>query len=249
MPVIPHTGLSTGPSTARPVSRMPPLALLAGGLATRLGPLTRDRPKSLVEVAGEPFLFHQLRLFRREGIERVVICAGHRGEQLRAALGDGSGFGLAIDWSFDGERLLGTGGALAQALPLLGPEFLVTYADSWLDIAYAPVVEAFRRDRRPALMTVYRNDGQWDASNVEFRDGEIRRYEKGGKDPAFRHIDYGLAVLRAQAFAGWSGAFDLAALYADLIRRGLMAGCEVDRRFYEIGSPAGLAETEALFRR
>src|SRR3954466_12040089 len=109
------------------MSALPPLALLAGGLAPRLGPPTQTIPKSLLDVAGKPFLDHQLTLFAAQGLRRVVICAGFLGEMMQDFAGNGARWGLAMEWSFDGEQLLGTGGALMRALPLLGEEFLVTY--------------------------------------------------------------------------------------------------------------------------
>lgn len=229
---------------------MPPLALLAGGLATRMRPATEKIPKALLEVAGEPFVFHQLRYLHRQGIERVVICAGFLGEMIEAAVAGGGRFGLDVAYSFDWPDLLGTGGALVKALPLLGPEFLVLYGDSYLPTAFAPVVAAFRAAGKPALMTVYPNGGRWDSSNVEFEAGVLRRYSKTQRTKAMRHIDYGLGVLRAEAFGGWTdrGKFDLADLYGALVDRGDLIGYEVPDRFYEIGSPEGWRETDAFLR-
>ncbi len=229
---------------------MPPLALLAGGLATRLRPATEKVPKALLDVAGEPFVFHQLRYLRSQEVERVVICAGFLGEMIGAAVADGDRFGLAVTYSFDWPELLGTGGALAKALPLLGPEFLVMYGDSYLPTAFAPVVAAFRAAGKPALMTVYPNGGRWDTSNVEFEGGILRRYSKSNRTAAMRHIDYGLGVLREEAFKGWreKGKFDLADLYGGLVDRGDLIGYEVPDRFYEIGSPEGLQETDGFLR-
>ena len=231
------------------MTQLPPLALLAGGLATRMRPLTEAIPKSLLEVAGKPFLDHQLAMFARQGVRHVVICAGFLGEQMRDFAGDGAKWGLRIEWSFDGDQLLGTGGALMRALPLLGEEFLVTYGDSYLDEPFAPIVEAFRASGQPALMTVLRNDGRWDTSNIEFEDGRLLRYGKVGLTPAMRHIDYGLQVLRREALAGWPATkLDLAAVYTALVEAGRMAGYETTRRFHEIGSPQGLAELDALLK-
>jgi len=232
------------------MNAMPPLALLAGGLATRMRPLTETIPKSLLEVAGKPFLDHQLTLFASQGVRHVVICAGYLGEQMRDFAGDGAGWGLSIEWSFDGDQLLGTGGALMQALPLLGEEFLVTYGDSYLDEPYAPIVAAFRASAQPALMTVFRNEGRWDTSNIEFAEGRLLRYDKAHLSPAMQHIDYGLQAVRREALAGWPTGrkFDLAAVYASLVEAGRMAGYETTRRFHEIGSPQGLAELDALLK-
>jgi NDP-sugar pyrophosphorylase family protein len=233
------------------MTQMPPVALLAGGLATRLRPLTEQVPKAMLDVAGEPFIAHQLRLLRRENITRVVICSGYLANQIEDYVGDGSAFGLSVTYKIDGPKLLGTGGALRAALDQLGDEFMVMYGDSWLDIAYAPVVEAFRASGQPALMTVFRNEGQWDTSNVWFEDGRIRLYSKRERLPQMRHIDWGLGVVRAEALATRPAnePFDLAEVYSDLSRAGKLAGYEVTTRFYEIGSAEGLKETDALLRK
>jgi NDP-sugar pyrophosphorylase family protein len=224
-----------------------PVAVLAGGLATRLRPITEHIPKVLVSVAGEPFIAHQLRLLRREGIKRVVLCVGYLGEMVRETVRGGEAFGLTVSYSFDGEKLLGTGGALVRAFPQLGDRFIVLYGDSYLDISLAPVLTAFRENRLPALMTVYRNEGRWDTSNVLFDGKRVVRYCKPSPTPDMQYIDYGLGVLTQTAFAGHldSGAFDLADVYAELAAVGKLAGFEAKHRFYEIGTPAGLAETES----
>ena len=210
-------------------------------------PLTETIPKALLDIAGEPFVAHQLRLFKREGLARVVLCLGYRGEQIVDFVGDGSRFGLEVSYSFDGDRLLGTGGALRKALPRLGDPFYVIYGDSYLDIPYAPVAAHFFASGKDGLMTVFRNEGRWDTSNVIYEAGAIRTYSKTDKRPEMRHIDYGLGILRASTLAGHGKdeVFDLAGLYTALVARGQLAGYEVHQRFYEIGSPLGLAETEA----
>lgn len=229
---------------------MLPVAILAGGAASRLQPLTQTLPKSLVVVAGKPFIVHQLHLLRREGVERVVLCVGHLGEQIEQAVGDGRDFGLHVTYSFDGATLKGTGGALCRALPLLGKEFFVLYGDSYLDIALAPIEIAFRRHNMPALMTVFRNEGRWDTSNVVFDGTRVICHDKRNRRPQMRYIDYGLAIMNAEVFAGRSSehAFDLSDVYTALADRGRLAGYEIVRRFYEIGTPAGLAETDQYLR-
>jgi len=229
---------------------MLPVAILAGGIASRLQPLTETLPKSLVVVAGKPFIVHQLNLLRREGVERVVLCVGHLGEKIEQAIGDGRDFGLQIAYSFDGSLLMGTGGALRRALPLLGEEFFVLYGDSYLDVALRPIEIAFRRHNMPALMTVFRNDGRWDTSNVVFDGSRIICYDKRARRADMRYIDYGLGIMTAEALSGRSvdQPFDLSEVYADLADGGRLAGCEVLRRFYEIGTPAGLAETDRYLR-
>lgn len=221
---------------------LPPIAILAGGRATRLFPISQDTPKSMVDVAGEPFIAHQLRLVAAKGARSIVVCHGVLGEQIEDFVGSGAAFGLSVRYSHDGDSLLGTGGALHKALPLLGPEFMVLYGDSYLDTDYAAVVAAFHSCSDLGLMTVYRNEGRWDRSNIEFLDSRIVAYDKGAPTPAMHYIDYGLSVLRADALTSWpaNDVFDLADVFRRLIEARALAGYEVRERFYEIGSHAGL---------
>jgi NDP-sugar pyrophosphorylase family protein len=223
---------------------MYPIAILAGGLATRMRPLTAATPKALLDVNGEPFIAHQLRLLAAWGAARAVLCTGFLGEQIEAFVGDGARFGLQVAYSPDGDRLLGTGGALKRALPLLGERFLVVYGDSYLPCDAAAAVRAFDASGKSALMTVLRNEGRWDASNVVFRDGRIVAYDKKARSPEMQHIDYGLGAFDARAFADVPADRPacLADLYQDLLARGELAGHEVGERFYEIGSFQGLEE-------
>ena len=225
-----------------------PVAILAGGLATRLRPITEKIPKVLVSVAGQPFLAHQLRLLRKQGITRAVLCLGYLGEMVQREFGGGSAHGVRLDYSFDGPVLLGTGGALKRALPKLDERFFVLYGDSYLPISFAPVAEFFERSGKLGLMTVYRNEGKYDTSNVVFADGEIKVYEKKQRLPEMHHIDYGLSMFRADVFARYptNQAFDLTAVMSDLVAERQLAGYEVKERFYEIGSPAGLQELNEL---
>jgi NDP-sugar pyrophosphorylase family protein len=225
----------------------PRLALLAGGLATRLRPLTSFMPKSLIQIAGEPFLAHQLRLIRAGGIREVILCCGFLGEQIEDFAGDGSRFGLSITYSHDGPQPLGTGGALFKALPLLGQRFLVMYGDSWLTEPVEPVWRSFLDSGKPALMTVFCNQNRWGASNVEFRRGVVVRYDERHPSPAMHHIDYGLDALDASVLTHWTvPVFDLAEVWSGLAHYSLLAGYETSERFYEIGSLAGMRETEAV---
>ncbi len=227
---------------------LPTLAVLAGGLATRLRPVTLTIPKSLVEVAGEPFLAHQLRLARRQGFARVVLLVGHLGEQIQAFAGDGAGFGLEVKYSFDGSGPRGTGGALRNALPLLGDDFFVLYGDSYLDVEARPIWDAYRNSGRAALMSVLHNKGRWDASNVIFDGKDVLLHDKSANgDPRVEWIDYGFSVFSAKSVDQWPepDPFELSRLTRNLAERRELAGCEVTRRFYEIGKPEGLKETEA----
>jgi histidinol-phosphate phosphatase family protein len=223
-----------------------PVAILAGGLATRLKPLTERIPKALVEVAGRPFVDWQLEALAAQGVGRVVFCVGHLGEMVEAHVGNGGRFGLGVSYSHDGPVLLGTGGALKRALPLLGGEFLVLYGDSFLRVDFGAVARRFRECGKPGLMTVMENAGRWDASNVLMEGGRLVRYDKAARLPEMRHIDYGLEAFRAEVFAGrGDGAFDLAEVMGDLVAAGGMDAMEVGERFYEIGSAQGIADMEA----
>ncbi|MBZ5627804.1 MAG: NTP transferase domain-containing protein [Acidobacteriia bacterium] len=227
-------------------------AVLAGGLATRLRPLTAGTPKSLLQVNGEPFIAHQLRLLRASGIEHVVLCVSFLGEMIQRAVGDGCAFGLHVDYSFDGERMMGTAGAIKSALPKLGEAFFVLYGDSYLPCDYAAVAAKFTATDKLALMTVFRNRNMWDVSNIEFEDGKIIAYDKRTPSSSMQYIDYGLGVFSAAAFAVVPSdrPSDLADLYRNLLARGEVIGFEVLERFYEVGSIKGLDDTaEYLARR
>jgi NDP-sugar pyrophosphorylase family protein len=227
-----------------------PVAILAGGLATRLRPITTTIPKALVEIDGTPFAELQADLLKRQHVSRVIWLVGYLGEQIEATLGDGRRWAMQFEYLYDGPKLLGTGGAIKRALARLGEAFFVMYGDSYLECDFHAVEEVFRTSRCAALMTVFRNDGQFDTSNIEFLNGRIVRYDKRAPAAAMHHIDYGLGVFTARAFEGYADTetLDLTAVYQDLLARGELAAFEVDRRFYEIGSPEGLSATEQHIR-
>jgi NDP-sugar pyrophosphorylase family protein len=224
-----------------------PVAILAGGLATRLRPITTTIPKSLVEVAGQPFIDHQLALLRQNGVRRVVLCLGHLGEMVERHLGHGSAHGIEVRYSYDGDRLVGTAGAMRRAASLLGELFFVLYGDSYLEIDYRAVLAALPPPPAVALMTVLRNQDRWDHSNAVFRAGRVLRYDKHEASDDMEYIDYGLSLLRASVLEHVppDRPADLADLFTGMAERGQLAGYEVTRRFYEIGSPRGLADTRA----
>lgn len=228
-----------------------PVAILCGGLGTRLKPLADNLPKALMDLNGEPFIAHQLRLLQSRGIERVVLCVGHLGDRISDYVGDGSRFGLQIQFSFDGPVLLGTAGALRRALPLLGQAFFVLYGDSYLPCDYRGVAQAFYRCRLPALMTVFRNEGKYDTSNIEFDGTHILAYDKAHRTPRMHYIDYGLGVFDRAAFEHIPEGqpCDLAQIYQQQLAKGQLAVFEVRQRFYEIGSVRGLEETAEYLRR
>lgn len=228
------------------ISIMPSLALLAGGLATRLRPLTTHLPKALIPIANKPFIEQQLILIANQGFKQIVICAGFLGEQIQSCVGNGERFGLSIEYSFDGDPLLGTGGALKKALPLLSDTFVVMYGDSFLPTSFAPIINYFKQSDAMGLMTVFRNNGLWDKSNVEFSAGRILNYDKKNMTPQMHYIDYGFGLFRQQALADFpeNGFFDLSLVYQQLLQRQQLAAVEVKERFYEIGSLNGIKDLE-----
>jgi len=222
-----------------------PVAILAGGLATRLRPATDRVPKSLIDVAGKPFAVHQIELLRSQGLTDIVFLVGHLGDMMCQVLGDGGRWGVRLRYVSDGSRPLGTGGAILRALPQLGDAFFVLYGDSYLECDFLAVERSFVAAGKNGLMTVCRNDGRWDRSNVLFQNGHLVSYDKQHPTPEMRHIDYGLGAFRPTAFAGEGEgeAFDLATTYRRLLANDDLQGFEVEGRFYEIGSPAGLDDT------
>ena len=226
--------------------------ILAGGRGTRMAPLTDTLPKALLPVAGRPFADWQLMWLRAEGVDEVIYSIGHLGDQIRSHVGGGRKWGLTVRYVDEGPQLRGTGGALRQALDegALAEQFIVLYGDSYLTIDVDSVWAAFAASKCAALMSVYRNDGEWEQSNAVFSDGMVSRYEKGlTKVPSdMRYVDYGLSIFRASTVERWipcNTVVDLADTLSTLSAAGELAGYEALERFYEIGSPSGLRSLEA----
>ena len=222
------------------------VVILTGGLATRLYPATLKIPKSLIEVAGKPFIFHQLALLKEQGVGNVILCVGKFGEMIQDYVGDGHEWGLKVQYTFDGETLLGTGGAIKKASPLLPEVFFVLYGDSYLDVDLKPILERFESEGKPSLMTVYHNNNKWDRSNILFKNGRIVKYDKKNVIPEMEHLDYGINILRKSVFNDWPDGtpFDLSEVFTKFIEKGEVSAFEVFKRFYEIGSIQGIKETE-----
>jgi NDP-sugar pyrophosphorylase family protein len=231
-----------------------PCLVLGGGLGTRMRPATDAVPKPLLPVCGEPFAVHQLRWLAGEGVTDVVYSIGHLGHLLRDELSARTDLGCSLRFVDEGSTLMGTGGAVRLAVdrePRLREAFFVLYGDSFLDIDLSAVADAFRASGAEALMTVFRNDDRWERSNVVFDRDRVERYDKRETDPAgagMHHVDYGLSVLQGDTVHARipdATVFDLADLFRDLSLEGRLAGFEAAHRFYEIGTPAGLADLEA----
>jgi NDP-sugar pyrophosphorylase family protein len=203
----------------------------------------------LIDVNGKPFIFRQLCYLKEQGISQVVLCVSYLGDMIRDLVGSGENFGLQISYSEDGPNLLGTGGALLKAIPLLGDKFFILYGDSFLPVNFFNVQEAYFKHKRQALMTVLKNHNQWDKSNVLYMDGKLLEYNKHAPRPEMTHIDYGLGIVSASVLQKYPFdlPFDLAEVYQDLSFQGQLVGFEVYERFYEIGSYIGLKETKEYF--
>jgi MurNAc alpha-1-phosphate uridylyltransferase len=230
---------------------MLPLAILAGGFATRLGSLTRDIPKCLIEIKGRPFVEWQLDLLIKNGYSDFVFCISYKSQMIQDYLDDGSSKGIRIQYSTDGDKQLGTGGAISNAMPLLGDKFGVLYGDSYLPINYGEVEDFFTNSNFLGAMTVYKNDGLFDSSNVEYSEGLLKDYNKENKNPRMRHIDYGLSYFNSEAFETCPRGefFDLSNLFSDLVRQKKIGGHEVNERFYEIGSVQGIEDFSSYLER
>jgi NDP-sugar pyrophosphorylase family protein len=225
-----------------------PVVILAGGLATRLRPITEKIPKALVEIGGKPFIYHQLRLLHSHGIRRVIISAWYRGDMIRDYVGNGSQFNMEVDYVFDGDSPLGTGGAIRKALPFLTSPFFVLYGDSYLPCDYAAIQSHFSACGLPALMTIFHNVGKWDTSNVEVANGRIAQYDKKNKSSRMEYIDYGLGLFVPSVFDGLEEGTpsDLADVYKKLVIEEKLLAYNVPERFYEIGSFEGMHELDEL---
>lgn len=225
---------------------MLPVVILAGGLATRLRPITERVPKALIEIAGEPFIFHQLRYLKQQGVDSVVLCIGYLGEMIESVVGDGSRFGVRVSYSFDGPRLLGTGGAIKTALRLLGKNFFILYGDSFLPIQFKPIEKSYLSSKKLGLITVFKNENKWDRSNVIYQNGTLIEYNKKEIKSDMSYIDYGLGILNADVFLQYPDGewLDLSEVYNNLSVKGELYGYEVFHRFYEIGSHQGILETK-----
>jgi len=227
---------------------MYPIVILAGGLATRLYPITHEIPKALVSVSGKPFIEHQLKLLKNQGFTHVIISSWYKSEMIQNFVGNGNRFGLKVEFVFDGPKPLDTGGALKKVTSIIKGPFFSIYGDSYLPCDYQAVQSCFEKKQKSALMTVLQNKDQWDQSNVEVNKGKIVSYDKSNHSPKMKYIDYGLSIFMPKVF-DWiepEKPFSLTDVYQQLIRDDNLAAYIVKERFYEIGSFEGLQELDAL---
>ena len=218
--------------------------ILAGGLATRLRPLTKKIPKALINVGGKPFIFWQLELLKRQGIKDIVICCGYLGEMIESTVGDGKKLGLNVIYSFDGSNLLGTGGAIKNSLHLLPEYFIVMYGDTILSIDFKKLQNTFNLSKIKNLMTILKNNNKWAPSNINFKNKNIIQYSNNNNSDT-KYIDYGLSILSKKYFEQTKKQkFNLDIIFKKLINEKQLLAFEVKKRFYEINTADGLLETE-----
>lgn len=222
------------------MSKLFPIVILAGGLATRLGALSQTTPKSLILVHGEPFIAYQLQLLKGQGFEKVVLCIGHLGDLIKKYVKDGKQFGLSVTYSEDGAHLIGTAGAICNALPLLEENFFVLYGDSYLMIDYKNIQKIFQQQNKAALMTILKNNDKGDSSNIEYDGSHIIKYDKKNKTSNMNYIDFGLSLFKKNVFSNNDEYNDLSVFFQKLLAENRLASYEVFQSFYEIGSIDGL---------
>jgi MurNAc alpha-1-phosphate uridylyltransferase len=220
------------------------VAVLAGGFGTRLKPLTDAIPKSMIQIHGRPFVHWQMQMMSEQGINDVVFCLGNKSAMISDFIGDGSQYAIRVRYSFDGEQQLGTGGALKKSLPLLGDRFMVVYGDSYPPVRLQSVEDAFHQAKKPALMTVFLNEGRFDSSNADFSEGMVKKYVKGENAKDLRYVDYGIGCYESTIFASLESQapLDLGQICSKLAAKGDLAGYEIEERFYEIGSFEGIKD-------
>ena len=226
------------------------VAILAGGLGTRLGKKALNKAKVLIDVAGKPFISRQLNYLSDQGIKDIVICVGHLGNQIKNYIGNGLKYNLNVSYSDDSDRLLGTGGSIKKACQILGEHFFILYGDSFLPVNFSLIEKAYFQEKKPALMTVLKNKGRWDKSNAYFKDKCVR-YNKKKPQKNMDYIDYGLTIVGNSIFSDFPSneVFDLADVFENLSNKSLLAGFEIYDRFYEIGSINGLNDTIEFFKK
>lgn len=228
------------------------VVILAGGMGTRIKSVAGDLPKALIPVADKPFILHQFELLKKNGLTDVLLLTGYRGEMIEDVVGDGSEFGMHVDFvQEDPDSLLGTGGALLNAKDKLADAFMTLYGDSYLPVDYRAMAEWYQAQQRPAVMSVYFNRGQWDHSNVRIDGDRVAYYDKTAKEGEADYIDYGLSILTRDIVESYAEApmpLDMAVILMDLVQKDKLAAYEVSQRFYEIGKPSGLEELDQLLR-
>jgi len=224
-----------------------PIIILAGGIGNRLYPTTKTIPKSMIEINGEPFIQHQLNLLETNGFQNVIICVGHLGSTIDEYAKHHK-FNMNLTIADEGEKLLGTGGAIKRIIPILPDNFFVMYGDSYLNADYKFVQQKFIDEKKLAMMCIYKNNGKHDKSNVLLENGRIVSYDKNKPDAMAQHIDYGMSIFSKKSFEGFEGKFDLYRVHQKMLQMNELATCVMPNRFYEIGTQKGILDYESYLK-
>ena len=227
-----------------------PVVILSGGLGTRIKSKTKNHPKALLDIEGKPFIVRQLEYLSSQNIKKVIICAGYLGDQIQKVIGNGDLYNINVEYSFDGEVLLGTGGCIKKALNKVDENFFILYGDSYLPISFKRVQEFFLKKNTSALMTIYKNESKFDKSNVYFKNKTII-YNKDNPTAEMKYIDYGLNLVNKKIFKKFmnNDIFDLSEVFTFLSENSMLDVMEVYDRFYEVGSEEGLINTIDYFKK
>ena len=227
------------------------IVILCGGKATRLYPLTKKIPKSMMRFEGKPFLEKQLDLLKKNRIFDIVLCVGYKAEQIKKYFGDGKNFGVKIKYSSDKKKLLGTGGALKKAENLLEDSFLVMWGDSYLPFNFQKAIKFFKKSNKPGMMIVFKNLNKYEPSNVEVKNNLVKSYSKKRKTKKMKYIDYGISIYRKEVLKHLpkNQICDLTKLQQALIKKRQLLAYPAEKRFYQIGSPDGLEELKNYIKR
>lgn len=223
------------------------IVILAGGLATRLYPYTLGVPKSLILINDKPFIYWQLKQLKEQNTKNIILCLGKHSKQIIDYLELNSKFGLNIKYSLEKEKL-GTGGAISNVYSKLDDYFGILYGDSYLQINFKRIEKYYKKKNKLGLMTVYKNNGLYDRSNIIYKNKKIVKYEKELQDDEMKFIDYGFGIIDKSVFRKRRGNFDLANIYKELLSKNELASYRVKKRFYEIGSFQGMEETSEFLK-
>ena len=219
------------------------IVILCGGLATRLGDLGKDTPKSMIQIKGKPFLEYQIENVKKHLITDIVLCVGHLSEQIEDYFGNGENLGVNIRYSYDKDKPLGPIGALKNAESLLQDTFFIMYGDSYVFVDFDKVYSYFKKQNKIALMVVYQNFDKFDSSNIIINNEKVVKYD-GEKTKETTYIDYGVSLFRKKILQDvpQDVFYSTNDLFSKLVKQKELLAYEVKKRFYHIGTPEALKE-------
>lgn len=227
------------------------MIILCGGLATRLGDLSKNSPKSMIKINNKPFLEYQIEILKKNSIKDIVLCVGYLAEKIKSYFGNGKKLGVNIRYSYDGDKPLGPIGALKNAEPILDDVFFIMYGDSYLTVDYKKVHRFFMKQDKLGLMVVYKNYDKYDKSNIAIKDDLVVGYGKNNSTDDMIYIDYGTSILckKALDIVPKDKMYSTGEFFSELIKKRELLCFEAKKRFYHIGTPESLEEFNDFIRR